>query len=125
MSSRNYTANNSSRLIQGDGNEYIDASVDQSIKIGQSFNERGVQVESLTKFASALREASKAPGDAADAAAREVDKARDELKDENSPDGSRITKWLDRAKTILTGIDVGSKILEAGKQAYSLLGLGW
>lgn len=123
MDSRKYKAINSSRLIQGDGNEYNDSSVDASVKIGNSFNERRSQIESLTKLIGAIQANSGSTIQNKEAALKDLNKVKEELEDEAEPDKSRIKKWLERAKGLLGFATLGKDIADLAKQVYDSFGI--
>jgi hypothetical protein len=125
MDSREYKAINSSRLIQGDSNEYHDSSTDSSITIGNSFNERGLQIEALTRLIEAIQ--ANRDGDVPDqkreAALKDLQKVKEELEDEAVPDKPRIKRWLERAKGLLGFASLGKDIADLARQAYDTFGV--
>ena len=108
MSSKNYTAIGSSRVVQGDKNE-----VDQSIHIADSFNEKKRQLDNLDQLIVALQAEHPEPTPDSKKAVLNLEKVKDELSSEDKPDGSRIMKWLDTAKSAI-------KVLALGKDALDL-----
>lgn len=122
MDSRQYKAINSSRLIQGDNNEYHDAS-DSSITIGNSFNERKSQIEGLSKLIEAIRPLSEVEVEDKENAIRDLEKVKDELQDESEPSRPRIKKWLERAKTLVDFAKFGKDIVDIAKQVYESFGM--
>jgi hypothetical protein len=111
MDSRRYISTGSQKLIQGDGNTYTDNSIDASIRIGASFNERRTQIDLLGRLIAGLNT------DGPDShekqgVIQDIGRVKDELEDQERPDGSRIKVWLERAKTGLQALSVGKETLE-------------
>lgn len=120
IDSRRYDASNSSRLIQGDANTLLDSS--RTIDIGRSFNERRQRVDDLGTLIDKLRGVS----DSATAkAALELEKAKDELSDHDSPNESAVARWLTKARDVLKLANVGQDVVEAARQVMHGFGLPW
>lgn len=116
MSSRNYNANNSQRLIQGDGNTFNDS----SINIGRSLSEKNERVAALDKVIEKL----KATEDPALARAEvNLAKVRDELVDEKDPSEASIVRWLETAKNVMAGVVLGHELAEAVTHLWHLFGI--
>lgn len=118
LDSRGYQSTNSSRLIQGDQNVLTDQSVDASIRIANSFNQRRAQIDALQKLISALKleEQSKEASEAI----RPIERAKEELEEEENPDKSRIARWLSRAKEALQLGSVTREALDAARSAVAV-----
>jgi hypothetical protein len=96
MDSRNYSATNSQRLIQGEGNTYTDSSVN----IGESLKEKQERVAAL-----------------------EMENVREELVEAKDPDQSTMKKYLQSAKNIMGTATLGYEVTEAAKKLFDLFGL--
>ncbi len=124
MDSRRYESYNSSRLTQGDNNRLIDQSIDSSVRIADSFNDRKVQVDELISLIELLRQHDDQP----DTKSRQqaivnLEKVRDELSEEPKPDRSRIQKWLEKSKLCLENLKLTQEIFEKAKGVFESFGL--
>lgn len=119
IDSSNYS---SSKVIRGDGNQIQDSSVSSSITIGDSFNSRKEQIDKIDEF---IKELKKDPHQSAnyEAVIRDVEKVKDELKDEPQPDPGRVTKWLERSKQTLQLGSLGQEVVSAAKELFSAFGI--
>jgi hypothetical protein len=118
VDTRNYNANNSQRLIQGENNAYTDS----SINIGGSLNERQQRVTALDEVIAEL----KTQGEQTEQVARierELMKVRDELTEYEKPDESAIRKWLEYAKNSMTMTILGYEMTEAAHKLWQLFGM--
>ena len=120
MDSRNYHAVNSSRLIQGEGNTNTDSST--NINIGSSFNEKQARIAQLDTLLKHLEKV-EADDESARKASRELSKVKDELTESNAPDTSAVTRWMHRAKDLLSTAKVGAEVAEAAHKLYETFGL--
>jgi hypothetical protein len=116
LDSRNYSAVNSQRLIQGDRNTYSDSSVN----IGQSFNERQTRVTALDDVIGKLKDEK---DESVQKARRELAKARDEIAEYPEPDRSSVRKWLEFAKNALGTAALSLEVTEAVKKLWELFGI--
>jgi hypothetical protein len=120
MDSRNYNATNSSRVLQGDGNTYIEASVN----IGNSFNERQERIVAVERVIERLNKEER-QDEQISKAVKELSRVRDELADDPEPDQKAIMKWMERAKNVMLAGILSYETVEAAKKAWELLGLIW
>ncbi|MBZ5509161.1 MAG: hypothetical protein LAO78_27185 [Acidobacteriia bacterium] len=118
MDSRSYNATNSRNVAQGDSNMLMD----NSIQIGNSFNERQERIEAVEDLIERLK-AIEAKDRAVARIERELEKVRDELRDYPEPNESAIRKWLEFAKNAMTGSILGYEIMEAGRKLWELFGV--
>ncbi len=123
MTSKNYNATNSSHLIQGENNDYTDNSIDASIKIAGSFNEKKNQIESIARLIEILKSNNEVDATEKGKAITNLEKVKDELQDEEKPDESRIKKWLQKAKDSLALLKLGKEGVDAVVEVYKSLGL--
>lgn len=121
--SRSYQSSHSSRLIQGDQNALTDQSVDASIRIGNSFNERRAQLDALQGLISVLKAAEQSSK--TEGVIRPLERARQELEEEEAPDKSRIARWLARAKETLKLGSFAKEAIDAAKDLFEQFGLPW
>jgi len=108
-----YTAIGSSRVVQG---EHIQA--DQSIRIGASMKEKQEQVGNLDSLIAALTQAHPVPTDDSKKAVINLEKVKSELTDEAKPDGNRIMKWLETAKSSIKVLALGKDALDLAEKVY-------
>jgi hypothetical protein len=114
MDSRKYIASNSSDVNQGDNNSLTDS----SIKIAGSFNDRKEQVEVIQRLIDALKTDKKVGDNEKDEIVLNLEKVKDELTEEASPDKGRIARWLGKAKSCLGGLKLAKKTLVFVKEVY-------
>jgi len=119
MDARQFEANNSSRLLQGDGT-YTDTSV--NIEIGNSFNERQARIVALDDVIEKLK-SSDNRAEPVVKAERELKKVRDELAEYPEPDKSTIKKWMEYAKQLMSTAALGYEIVEAARHLFALFGM--
>jgi hypothetical protein len=117
MDSRSYTAVNSQRLIQGEGNAYSDA----SINIGESFNERQERVTALEDALARLQ--SVAEDSAIARGIKGLSNAKDELTEQREPDRSAVQRWLEYAKDGLKTAVLAADVNAAMQKLFALFGM--
>ena len=113
MSSRNYTAIGSERVVQGDSND-----VDQSLHIAESFNEKRQQIENLDALIQALNRMHPTPTEDSKRAVINLEKVKDELTSESKPDGHRIKKWLETAQASIKALALGKDVVDLAMKAF-------
>lgn len=123
MDSRRYISNQSSKLIQGDANTNTDQSVDASVTIGGSFNERRGQIEALARLITELKKDGSESVEK-DGVVRHFERVKDELEDQTEPDRSRVRQWLDRAKTSIEALKLGKDTLQLINEVLTSFGVG-
>jgi hypothetical protein len=111
--SKNYTAINSERVVQGEANE-----VDQSVHIAESFNDRKQQVDNLDQLIAALTAAHPTPSDASKKAVRSLENVKDEITVAGKPDGNSVKKWLETAKDAIKALALGKDTLDLAKKTF-------
>lgn len=113
MTPSNYTAIGSQNVAQGQGNEASNNTINQSFHIGQSFNERKDQIDSIERLLTSVRSGDIPSSEGVTRAISNLEKVKDELAHEEKPDAPRVKKWLEIAQAAL-------KTLSLGKDAYDL-----
>src|SRR3569833_734900 len=121
MSTNSYTATESQNVAQGKDIEASNNTVDQSIHIGQSFNEKKEQVDALDKLIGAL--VNHAGGDEVKRASVNLEKAKDEIANEPKPEASRVKKWLETAQRAVKAAGLGKDLFELAKETFEGFGL--
>jgi hypothetical protein len=123
-----YLALNSPQTAQGIGNRLIENCLEQGIHIANSFNERTEQVEALSHLGMALHnECKTAEGEAQEKLSEAIDcvqKAKDELKEQDPPEPIRIRRWLETAKSAILTFALTKEVTEAAKTVWDAFGLG-
>jgi hypothetical protein len=120
MDSKNYSATNSSRFVQGEGNEYEDSSV--NIDIGQSFNQKQERIAALDDLIAKLK-TSGVHGEPVQKAERALATVRDEVADHAEPDKSTVKKLMENSKNLLATAALSYEVTEAAKKLFELFGV--
>lgn len=120
LDTRSYSATNSPRMIQGDLGTYQDDSVRTTIRIGNSFNERRAQIDSLNRLLELLTSASQPQ---TETAIQMLSRVKEELEDEEQPDPSRLARWMEKAKQALQLGSLGREAVDAAKQLFELFNI--
>jgi hypothetical protein len=124
-----YHALNSPQSIQGAGNRLMGNRLDQSVYIANSFNERTEQVEALSRLWLELHGAQKKleendPTRAEfDKAINNVREAEKEMKEQDPPEATRITRWLETAKRTLLALALTEEVQHAATKVWELFRL--
>ena len=118
VDTRNYNANNSQRLIQGENNTYRDS----SINIGGSVNEKMERITALDDMISKLK-AVENRDEAIAKAGIDLVKVRDELSEYPNPNESSIGTWLEHAKNLMTAAILGHELYEASMGLWHVFGM--
>lgn len=118
VDTRNYNANNSQRLIQGENNTYED----HSISIGGSVNEKMERIVALDDMISKLKAVENGDETIAKATVDLV-KVREELSEYPNPNESSIRRWLEHAKNLMTAAILGHELYEASMGLWHMFGM--
>ncbi len=118
MDSRSYSNVNSPKAIAGTDNTLTD----NSINLGQSFNEKHERITALDQLISKLETAEGKTAET-EKAERALVKVKSELTDEAEPNTSAIKKWMETAKNSLATAALSYEIVEAGRRVWELFGL--
>ncbi|MEP7010621.1 MAG: hypothetical protein ABJC13_09890 [Acidobacteriota bacterium] len=111
-----YSATNSPQALLGDGNRATN-----SIRIAVSFRERQEQIAGLEELLVRLSE--EPAGENRDEAFRNVKNVKDELEQEDSPETSRVAKWLEKARQVIQLGSLGHQTVQAAKVLFQLFGM--
>jgi hypothetical protein len=120
MSNSNYTAIDSQNVAQGKNNEASGNTIDQSVHIGQSFNEKREQIEALDCLIAALRSTEHTDSTETKRAVVNLEKVKDEVANEEKPDDGRVKKWLETAKGALETTVLGKEVYELAAKVFTL-----
>jgi len=120
VESRNYIANNSSRVIQGDNSRIIEKS---TIKIGSTFSEKKAQIDKILAVIQLLKKDNDVTDQKVQAVTN-LEKVKDELENESQPDESRISKWLERTKQAIQLGSFAHETVSACKELLEAFGVG-
>ena len=114
MSSKNYTAIGSTRVVQGGDNE-----VDQSVHIAESFIEKKNQLDNIDALIQALTNANQPSlTEETKRAVVSLEKVKDELATEQKPDAGRIKKWLETAKACIKALALGEDVIDLAVKVF-------
>lgn len=119
MDQRKYIANNSANVSQGDNQQNQLSGSD--IAIGSTFSRKTEQIEKIDSLIEALKKES--DGDDTNDITRQFENIKEEMKEEENPDKDMISKWLNKAKTLLKFAEKGSEIFNKAKEVYESFGL--
>lgn len=119
----NYTAIDSQNIAQGANNELSNNIIDQSIKIGSSFNEKRTQLELIDRLTSSLKLTTHASTEAGKKAIINLEKVKDELEGEENPDGTRVKKWLGTSKDVIATMGLTKEVVDIAKEVFASFGL--
>ncbi len=122
MDSRNYTAQNSSKVIQGDQNKLLDSSTATSINIENSFNKKKEQIGKLSHLVELLKKESN-DDDEKHKAIVNLEKVKDELEESEKPEPGIIRKWLDKAKGLIGLLRVGKETADSAIELWESFGI--
>lgn len=113
MSSKNYTAIGSSRVVQGEDNE-----VDQSVHVAESFIEKKEQIENIEALIQALTNVNQPAPTQNMRAVVNLEKVKDELASERKPDAFRIKKWLETAQSSIKALALGKDVIDLAAKTF-------
>ncbi|MEM5405119.1 hypothetical protein [Paraburkholderia unamae] len=120
----NYSSVNSQNVAQGTNNSASNNTIDHSIKIGGSFNERKTQLDALDRAIRTIAKSDELPSEEAGRAVANFQKVKDELAHEEKPDAPRIQKWLEAAKLAVSALTTSKEVVDAAKDTFSAFGIG-
>ncbi|MGH2510384.1 MAG: hypothetical protein ACRDHZ_23660 [Ktedonobacteraceae bacterium] len=123
MSPANYLAINSSQVAQGEQIKMIGNSSTLVINIGNSFSERKEIVDKLDNVRHALWSEPEPNKEKAREVEKYLDKARGELADEPEPDPSRLSRYLETAKRLISTATFAKEAIDAFAELLKLVGL--
>lgn len=125
MAPSNYSAIGSNNVAQGKNIEASHNSVDQSVHIASSFNEKKQQLDNLDALISNLQATQPTPIEDAKKAIVNLEKVKDELATEEKPDERHVAKWLDVAKSSLKALSLGKDVYDLATKAYNAFQLSF
>jgi hypothetical protein len=120
----NYSTMNSQNVAQGTNNSASNNTIDHSIKIGGSFNEKKTQLDALERAIKTINDTEGLPANEVGRATANFQKIKDELAHEDKPDAPRIQKWLEAAKGALSALSLSKEVVDATKDAFAAFGVG-
>ena len=117
MDSKNYSADNSANIMQGDnGSNSIKSG---HINIGVTYNDRKKIINKIDNLISMLE----SNDVMIKKAKRKLESIKDELQDEKEPDESSILKWLKNVKSILDSVKMVEKVYSYANDVYEAFGV--
>jgi hypothetical protein len=123
MANKDQRAINSPQAAVGDHATVRDNIFDQSIRIGDSADEKKRRVDEIAELIKLLDAHGDGPEEAKKNAVKYLGKVEDEMKDEENPDKSRIGKWLEKAKEYMVMIENGSEIVKLAAKLFNTFGI--
>ncbi|HST06729.1 MAG TPA: hypothetical protein VLJ83_01070, partial [Gemmatimonadaceae bacterium] len=122
MDHRSYSANNSPEAALGDGNN-IQGNANTQIVLGNTVSKRTEQIRHVDGLLESLSRDSGVPDAPKAEATKNLTKIKDELADEEHPDPTRISRWLEQAKHALKAFSLTHDVVEATKALGAAFGL--
>ena len=121
--SRAFRAGSSVNLIEGGKGNIIDAKHDESVRIANSFNQRQEQIQTIHSALDTVERDITTPTSVRAELSRYLRNVKDEMEGEDSPDASRIGRWLTRVKEMMQSGALAFEIVEAGRKVLAAFGL--
>jgi len=122
LDQRDILALDSPQAVQGDANKNITSQMDQSVRIANSFNERKTQIEDIERLISVIRslpDKSKPQHEVV----TNLEKIKDEIEHEQTPDPGRIRRWLETTKLCLENLKLSRNAVEIANVVYKSFNL--
>ena len=116
LNAPSYTAVNSPQALIGDGSRS-----ESSIKIALSFKERQEQISKIDQML--LRLGKETAGEQREEIIRNLQNVKDELENADSPEPSRVARWLERVRQALQVGSLGHETVQAAKELLRLFGM--
>lgn len=120
---RQITAIGSPQAIQGDHSGGNVQTIDQSVRVSHSFNERKSQIEELQKLIELLKVDPTDSEDIRDQAILNLEMAQDELSEEEVPDTGRLHRWFNKAKDLIAKVQLSQEALGVAKKVFTMFGI--
>lgn len=118
MDYKNYIANNSVNVAQGDNHSNVMNA--KEINIGSSLDERIELTQKIEVLISLLSGTTNGNQNIYKAK-RYLESAKDELEDESEPDKNLILKWLGKAKSFLETLELDDQVISKAKEIFQLV----
>lgn len=119
MEANKYSAINSPQAAQGPNALTSGNTIDQSVRIGNTYREKEQQIEQLDRLIRMVEKLTTEETQSKENAVRSLSNVKDELKDEERPDASRIRRWLLKAKSCLGFLKLGGEVLQKAVEVYT------
>jgi hypothetical protein len=120
MSPSQYSAVNSQQIAQGQHIKMIGNKSDQTLNIGNTFNDRKLVAEMIDHVVHLLY--SEKESNSYDAR-KYLEKAKDEICDEVQPDESRLRRYLEKAREIFSTATFTKEVVDAFKELLGMIGI--
>lgn len=124
LHSRSYQAIGSPQAAVGEQSAVIGASIDSSIRIEDSFQQRGVQIDAVTRLVKLLYEDTEIEGPAKEEAVANLHKIEGELTEEGQPDKSKIAKWFSNVTNAFRTVKLGEDTVRGARDLFDSFNLG-
>jgi hypothetical protein len=93
----------------------------ENIQIGMSANDRNRQAALIDELIQQIRDTESMEPAAKQSSEKYLEKTKEEILDEQQPDGNRIAKWLGKVQPLFTNIDKASEVYEKAKEVFRSL----
>jgi len=123
MSPSQYSAVNSQQIAQGQHIKMIGNTSDQTLNIGNTFNDRKLIADMIDSVRQLLWNEKGESQSKAHDAGKYLDKAKDEICDETQPDGSRLRRYLEKAREIFSTATFAKEAVDAFKELLGMIGI--
>ena len=118
-----YSAVASQQVAQGRDIKLIDNVANQNINIGSTYEERKELIDTLGSIIYKLYKEQDETEKEASEAARQLNKAKDELSEEEKPDPSRIKRYLEKAKQLFSTASFAKETIDAFKDLLAMFNI--
>lgn len=123
MQGNNYNAINSPQASQGTNAISAGNTIGSNVQVGNTFREKAQQIEKLDDLLKLVHELDSDEKKSKEEVIHTLSKVKDELRDEEKPDPSRIHGWLVKAKGYLDILKIGGELLKKAKEVYDSFGI--
>lgn len=124
MSPSQYSAVNSQQIAQGQHIKMIGNTSDQTLNIGNTFNDTKLIAEKIDKVISLLyQEKEESQKSMSYEAGTYLRKAKDEICDEVQPDESRLRRYLEKAREIFSTATFAKGAVDAFQELLEMIGI--
>ncbi len=123
IDSRAYSSVESVGVVQGDSSSIQGNVTGTSISIADSFNDRKSQIAEITKLIEIIRLKENVEEEEIESVLFNLTNVKNEMEEEESPDPSRIHKWLQKVKNWLGMAKIGGEVLDQASKVFEEFGL--
>lgn len=118
-----YSAVGSQQVAQGRDIKLIDNVANQNINLGSTFEERKEIIDTLQNIIYKLYNEKDEAKDNAVEAIRQLNRAKEELCDEEKPDPSRVKRYLEKAKQLFSTASFAKETIDSFKDLLAMFNI--